>query len=382
MKICCDHALPEGASFCPYCGKRQTETVRRPKSRGNGEGSVYKLPTGRWMAEKTLGYHLLPDEDRLVRDKRRKSFSKKKDALTWLHSMDAVQPRGKEYTFGELYEAWLPTHPAGKSTIDCYTSAARYLRPVWLLKMKDLTVDDLQACLDECPHGKRTRQNMKAVVGLVYKYGIPRKAIPDNLNLGPYLRVNAESSVERQAIPQKYVDAILAAGLAGTVPYADYVACHSFLGFRPSEFLALRVEGYNRKERAFRGGAKTEAGMDRIVTVSPKIAPLVDRVIGERTSGPVFCGPDGEPLSLQRYTDRFYAVLDAVGLENPVEEINGVMKHRYTPHACRHSFATMMKRVGGADKDKLSLIGHTSDAMLRHYQSVDYDDLRRITNAF
>lgn len=379
MKICCDHPLPEGASYCPFCGKRQTETTRRPRVRGNGQGSVYKLPNGKWMAERTLGYHLKPDEDKLVREKNRKSFSKKKDALDWLHSMASLETRGKEWTFGQLYEAWLPTHRASKSTINCYTSAARYLRPVWLLRMKDLSVDDLQACLDECPHGKRTRQNMKAVVGLVYKYGIPRKAVPDNLNLGPFLRVTAEDSVEREAIPQKYVDRILAA--AGTVPYADYVACQCFLGFRPSEFLGLMVEGYNRKERAFRGGAKTEAGTNRVVTVSPKIAPLVDRLIGERTSGPVFCGPDGKALSLQKYTGLFYDVLDAVGLENPVEDINGVMKHRYTPHSCRHSFATMMKRVGGSDRDKLSLIGHSSDAMLRHYQSVDYDDLRRITNA-
>lgn len=381
MNICCDRALPEGALYCPYCGKKQTGETRRRKSRGNGQGSVYKLPSGKWMAEKTLGYHLKTDEDKLVRDRRRKTFTKKKDALTWLHSMEAIQPKLREYTFGELYESWLPTHIAGKSTIDCYKAAARYFRPIFHLKMKDLTVDDLQACMDECPKGKRTRQNMKAVAGLVYKYGIPRKAVPDNLNLGPYLRVNADDAVEREAIPQKYVDKILAAAKAGTVPYADYVACACYLGFRPSEFLALTVESYDSKERAFRGGAKTEAGTDRTVTVSPKIAAIVDRVIGGRTSGPVFCDPEGCAFSLPRYTDRFYRVLDAVGLENPVEDINGVMKHRYTPHSCRHAFATMMKRVGGADKDKLSLIGHTSDSMLRHYQSVDYDDLRRITNA-
>ena len=40
-----------------------------------------------------------------------------------------------------------------------------------------------------------------------------------------------------------------------------------------------------------------------------------------------------------------------------------------------------MKRVQGADKEKLELIGHTSTDMLRHYQDVDYQDLRRITDA-
>lgn len=40
-----------------------------------------------------------------------------------------------------------------------------------------------------------------------------------------------------------------------------------------------------------------------------------------------------------------------------------------------------MKRVKGADKDKLELIGHTSDDMLRYYQDVNYTDLRKITDA-
>ena len=39
-----------------------------------------------------------------------------------------------------------------------------------------------------------------------------------------------------------------------------------------------------------------------------------------------------------------------------------------------------MKRVDGADKDKLALIGHSSDEQLRYYQDVDLDDLRKITD--
>lgn len=40
-----------------------------------------------------------------------------------------------------------------------------------------------------------------------------------------------------------------------------------------------------------------------------------------------------------------------------------------------------MKRVNGSDKDKLELIGHTSTEMLRHYQNVNFADLRKITDA-
>ena len=74
----------------------------------------------------------------------------------------------------------------------------------------------------------------------------------------------------------------------------------------------------------------------------------------------------------------FYDTLDKIGVENPIGP-DGY--HRYTPHSCRNTFATLMKRVAGADKDKLALIGHTSNEMLRHYQDVDLEDLRKITDA-
>ena len=95
----------------------------------------------------------------------------------------------------------------------------------------------------------------------------------------------------------------------------------------------------------------------------------------------LFCGPDSSPMSLVQYRDEFYRVLDACGVENPMEGPEGAQRHRYTPHSCRHTFATLMKRAPGADKDKLELIGHTSNEMLRHYQDVSFEDLRKITDA-
>lgn len=69
------------------------------------------------------------------------------------------------------------------------------------------------------------------------------------------------------------------------------------------------------------------------------------------------------------------------GIDNPLVEIaEGILRHKYTPHSCRHTFSTLMKRVDGADKDKLELMGHTSDEMLRYYQDVSIEDLEKITN--
>jgi integrase len=243
------------------------------------------------------------------------------------------------------------------------------------MKFTEITIDDLQECMDECPKGKRTQQNMKALCGLLYKYAIPRNLT--GLNMGQYLTVGGESNPEKDALPEDVVSAIA----ASHAPFSDYVLCQCYLGFRPSELLALDVENYNPEEKAFTGGAKTEAGKGRTVTVSPKIQPIIDRLIADKTTGPVFCDIDGNRLSAFRYRELFYSVLDFCGVDNPMVGEGDARRHKYTPHSCRHTFATMMKRVQGSDKDKLELIGHTSDTMLRHYQDVSFDDLRRITDA-
>lgn len=369
----CRRDIPDGCVFCPLCGVKQ-DTGQNPKARGNGQGSVYQLPNRTWICVRTVGYRAA--DGKLLRQKRSKSgFKTKKEAIAYLPKL-ADTPRPRAVTFAQLYDMWLPTHRAGKSTLDCYRAAYKWYQPVQRIPLAEITVDDLQDCLDDCERGKRTRENMKALAGLMYKYGIPRRLT--DMNLAEYLVVSGESG-GKSGLPLEALEKIQQR--VGKSRAADYVYCQCYLGFRPSEFLALDVRDYDRQERAFRGGGKTEAGTDRIVTVSPKIQPIIDRLTADKIGGPVFCAEDGGALRIEKYREMFYQLLADCGIDNPEYKVGDVTRKTYTPHSCRHTFATLMKRVGGADKDKLELIGHTSTEMLRHYQDVCYSDLRAITDA-
>lgn len=378
----CEKEVPDGP-FCLLCGARQNLPVRRAKSRGNGQGSVYQLPNGKYKAVKVLGWYLSEDGKKRRRTAT-KTFSRKKDAVNALPTlgMDKTATgkaeRKAKTTLQQLYDIWLPTHRAGKDTIGNYKAAFNYFAPLYHERVAEIDIDDLQACLDDCPRGKSTKKNMRTCVGLMYKYGIPRGYFPEKLNLSEYLIITGKEGAGGVGLPSTYLETLR--GAVGKVLYADYLVCQCYLGFRPSELLALQVEHYNAKERAFVGGAKTDAGKDRTVTISPKIQPTIDRLICGRTTGQVFCKPNGDRMSLRDYRAIFYAVLDELNLENPTFEVNGQQKHTYTPHSCRHTFATLLKRVEGADKDKLSLIGHASDEQLRYYQDVEFEDLRKITD--
>ena len=372
----CRIEIPDESKYCLRCGARQ-ELSHKPKSRGNGQGSVYQRPNKTWTAIRTVGYITGPDGVTRRKTVSKSGFRTKKEALDYLPQLSMQSKRKAEITFQKLYEKWLPTHQATKSTLDCYKSAYKWFQPVHFMRIADIDIDDLQDCMDDCPKGKRTKENMKALCGLLYKYAIPRNHA--TLNMGQYLVVRADGSAEKDALPMAEVEKLRQ--VVGIVPYADYIVAQCYLGFRPSELLALDAKFYNRKQRAFIGGAKTDAGKDRIVTVSPKIQPIIDSLVRDKISGPVFCSPGNKPMSIETYRSVFYAALEAVGTDNPIVGEGDARRHKYTPHSCRHTFATLMKNVDAPDKDKLRLIGHTSTEMLRHYQDVDIESLRKITDA-
>lgn len=376
----CKKEIPDESKFCNHCGAKQLRE-RSVKTRGNGQGSVFKLPSGKYKAMVTVGYYM--NEDGKTRRKTHSQvFATKKEAVAALPRLlsEPVKKQKKSITFKELYDKWFPTHKAGKATMDGYMYAMKHFAPVWFYPMEDIDIDDLQECLDNCGKGKRTQENMKALCGLVYKYGIPRQAVPDNLNLAQYLIVGGDKGCHRESFDDIQIEKIRQQ--IGKQQYADYAYCLIYLGFRPSEFLALDISSYNADKHCFIGGAKTDAGRNRVVTISPKIRPYITGIIGSRTAGPVFCDDDGKKWDLKAFTERaFYPVLESAGIDNPmVQAGGGTTRHKYTPHTCRHTFATLLKNVKASDKDKLALIGHASDEMLRYYQDVNLADLEKITN--
>ena len=371
----CRGEIPDGSRFCMLCGVAQN-IRQNPKGRGNGQGSVYQLPNKKWIAVRTIGYEPAADGTmrRITRSK--SGFRTKKEAVEYL-PLVGREDKTRPTTFIELYDAWEPTHRAGKSTMDCYRAAKKYFRPIWHQKLADITVDDLQECLDSCGKGKRTQENMKALAGLIYKYAIPRNMA--KINMGQYLIVGGEAGSGKDALPEAAVRSIEAH--ISSVVGADYVLCQCYLGFRPSEFLALDAINYNRKERAFYWWCKNRRRKGPYRHSISEDPAYCGPTYKRQALCPVSALPMVAKMSIASYRSLFYSVLDNCGIDNPILEVDGVKRRKYTPHSCRHTFATMMKRVAGSDKDKLELMGHTSPEMLRHYQDVSFEDLRKVTDA-
>lgn len=333
---------------------------QKTKSRGNSTGSVYKLPNGTWCAAVTLGYQEMPDGSRKRRTRKKSGFKTKREAQEYIPQL-RVTPAGvnPDITFQRLYTEWSTYHSqtVSHATMNCYAAAYQYFKPVWFAKMRDLKTAALQTCLDACPKGKRTQENMKALGTMLYRYAMRDDVVTKNY--AELLRVGGEKQQTREPFTSDELEKMRKA--VGTVPKVELVLILCYTGFRLEEFLQLRDEDLHYDEIIqgyyFVGGEKTDAGTDRIVAISPKILPYVQAWL---KPGYIFSDDGTRKLQQKKFrNDWYYPALEAAGVR------------RLVPHCCRHTFATLMKEVDAPDSDKAAMIGHTKIDMTYKYTHTD-----------
>ena len=366
----CKKDIPDGSKFCNYCGTKQ-DYERASKKRGNGQGSVYRMPNGKWKAEVTLGYD---EKDGQLKRKvaTKKGFDTKKDALAYLPQLQqTVTATDKGIKFKDLYKKWIDGHTAKvtKHTIDCYKSAYKYFASIYYVEVAKIRTEHLQKCIDGCPHGRRTKENMKALGTCVYRLAMQLDIV--DRNYAEYIYIPKEDKTERLAFSTEQLQIMW--DNIKIVPELKYVLILCYTGMRIGEMLKTMTATYNKEQRYFITGSKTDAGKDRIVTIAPQILPFFDDFgKGEY----LFFDGKKPPTDKKFREDTFYPALAKVGLD--VIEKDG--SHLYTPHCCRHTFATMMKDVDAPNTDKQKLIGHSKYEMTAHYTHTDVESLRKVTD--
>lgn len=363
----CGNPLHPDWVACPYCATSAApaKTKKRPR-RSNGTGGVYKRGST-WTARVTVGWHLVNGTPRPV-SRTKSGFKTKTEALKYCQTLldQPVAPK-KDITFEALYLRWAEKYEERitKSTMDCYRAAFKHFKPIHHREFAELVNDDLQHCMDTCPAGKRTRENMKALISLLYKYAMDNDIAIRNRAETLYTGNGTKGT--RPPFTLAEVEQIRQA--IGIVPYADYIYCMIYLGYRPTELLQLEKKDYDAERRCLTGGIKTEAGRDRIVTISPKIQHLVDRQM--QSPGPYLFPrlTDHQRMSENYFrTSCFQPAMQELGITDR------------TPYSCRHTFANLLKAIYGSDTDKAALMGHADASMTKEYQSADYDSLRSLTD--
>lgn len=370
----CAKEIPADGRYCPFCGVLQdngNNPTRKGRTRPNGSGTAYKR--GRtWTARVVIGWKFSADGHATPMYKTRGGFTTKRDALACVPELFKAPKQEKKLTVQQIYDAWLPTHEGrvGRDTMNCYKAAWKYFAPIRHLSFVDIDLDDLQECVDDCPCGKRTKENMKALAGLLMKYAIPRHQT--DMNYAEFIHTGNDAKGTRPAFSREQIDMIRAQ--IGVTPHAEDVYCLIYTGMRPSELFALTKDDY--KDGILYGGIKTEAGKNRAVPVAANIRPIIDERV-TNCHRLLFPRENDLPMSAKYFRDNyFYPVLAAAGIQ-PIPTPD--RPAYYVPYSCRHTFANLLKDVPGSDKDKASLIGHEDyKTTKKMYQSAELENLKAI----
>lgn len=363
----CRQPLHPTWKACPFCATVVDTPAKKKKHprRSNGTGGVYKRGST-WTARVTVGWQTVEGKLEPVR-RTKGGFKTKTDALKYCQTLleNPFTPKATE-SFSEIAKRWQEFYEprVKESTMACYKAALGHFKQIAYRKLTELTVAEIQTCFDACSAGRSTKEDMRTVCSLVFKFAAQNGI--DVKNPSSYLYLGTEKKGTRDPLTMDELERIRRA--IGIVPFAGMIYALCYLGYRPTEMLSLKKTDYDPVQKCFRGGIKTEAGKNRFVTISPKIQPIVDALL-EREGEYVFSIYPDKPITEAFFRDQcFIPAMAALCIEGK------------TPYSCRHTFANLLKAVRGSDTDKAALIGHADASMTKYYQSADYESLRAITD--
>ena len=296
------------------------------KKRGNGQGYVYNR-NGKWIAQVTMGY----DADG-KRKTHSRTFEKKSDAIRALSVLkaDKIDAVDSSASMNECFERMIEKHGKriSQSAVDGYGYAFRHFKPIAHLPVAQIKTAQLQVCVDQCPAGKRTKENMKAVASLVFKYAMQNDIVTQNY--AQFIEIPKEKPNEREPFTLGEIKKIFAS--IGVVPYSDYISVLICTGMRPNEMFALAKKDYFGSY--FVGGSKTTAGKNRIIPIPGAMQPTVQQIVSRCVGDYIFCAPSGKKMDLSHFRRRcYYPALEKIGVR-PLP-----------PYSCRHTFATLLKNI-------------------------------------
>lgn len=216
---------------------------------------------------------------------------------------------------------------------------------------KNLRLEDLQAVLDNCTLKQASIENIKALLGQMYKFAVPRDLCEKNY--AQYL-VMPSAEGDEHGVPFTDDDlAVLWENKDDPTVEMLLIMCYS--GYRITAYKTIEV---NLDDLYFRGGVKTAAGKNRIVPIHSAIRGLV----AERTKRL------GYLLPIETVTFRSHMRDTLIKLK--------IAPH--TPHDCRHTFSRLCEKYKVNEADRKRMMGHSfgSDITNGIYGHRTVDELR------
>ena len=361
----CKNEIPDKSKYCNMCGRKLVREQNR-RTRGNGEGTVYQLPNGKWRAEVTLGWI---SGKRNVKTK--SGFKTKKEALAALETLrQSPIATNDKIKFHEIYDLWSGQHykNISKSTADGYRKAYQYAEPLHFYPFSHIKTADLQKVIDDAkyekgkeiyPAGYRVKSNIQSLFTNLYKYAIENDYVQKNY--AEFVKLPPKPKSKKDAFTQQEIDALWRDYEAGN-EFTGYILIMIYTGLRYGEISTIKKENIHLQERYMVGGIKTEAGIDREIPIADFLFPIIAKF---------YLAGNKKILEMHEkvFYNTFYETLERVGIR------------KLNPHCCRHTFATLMANKGIQPAIITETAGHEDYSTTLQYTHISLAEKLKAVNS-
>lgn len=353
--IKCAAPLPEGALYCPMCGKKQTAEKRKRKKRANGSGTIIKKAGNRskpWEAQKA-GIYI-------------GSYATKFEAERALANLvDTDVGSSFNMTFSQVYNEWIPYHKktVTDKAMEGYATAYNHCKKLHNMTFRKLRRKDFQSVIDDMEENDYSKSSCEKVLqlfGQLSNWAIHEAEIQHTKYTNDIV-ISAKQKKEKIPFTMEQIEAIEKA----KSPAKDIALILLATGCRPNEL--FKAEVANCCNDYFISGSKTEAGMDRVIPVSDigieSYRKMLDsaRAKSKKLLVDGYCG---------NKTYRNYAKRDWKSLMDELEIVG------MTPYNCRHTYTTLAVKANVRPEMLQKILGHADyNTTLKNYTHLDADDI-------
>lgn len=397
----CELQVSDKAPACPHCGYPMKPTVKRkPRAKNNKRR---RLPNGFGQISEIKNRNLRNPFRAMVtvgKTQDGKPICKPLKPESYFPTYNDAYAALVEYnknpydlepsiTVKELYDKWSEEYfktLKAEGSVRGVESAWAYCSAVYGMRVMDVRARHIKGCMEEgtaTVRGKEQhpsasmKNKIKSLFNLMLDYALEYELV--DRNYSRTFNLTEETIKEIQTVKQEHIpfsedEMRRLWAHVDDKRFVDVMLIQCYSGWRPQELGLLELENVDLENWTFKGGMKTDAGMDRVVPIHSKIRPLVERKYKEALSiGNKYLfnctdGRSGKPtmMTYQRYQKGFGMVRDELKL-NP--------EHR--PHDGRKHFVTAAKKAGVDEYAIKYMVGHKiSDITEKVYTQREFEWLK------
>ena len=397
----CELQVSDKAPACPHCGYPMKPTVKRkPRAKNNKRR---RLPNGFGQISEIKNRNLRNPFRAMVtvgKTQDGKPICKPLKPESYFPTYNDAYAALVEYnknpydlepsiTVKELYDKWSEEYfktLKAEGSVRGVESAWAYCSAVYGMRVMDVRARHIKGCMEEgtaTVRGKEQhpsasmKNKIKSLFNLMLDYALEYELV--DRNYSRTFNLTEETIKEIQTVKQEHIpfsedEMRRLWAHVDDKRFVDVMLIQCYSGWRPQELGLLELENVDLENWTFKGGMKTDAGMDRVVPIHSKIRPLVERKYKEALSiGNKYLfnctdGRSGKPtmMTYQRYQKGFGMVRDELKL-NP--------EHR--PHDGRKHFVTAAKKAGVDEYAIKYMVGHKiSDITEKVYTRREFEWLK------